>query len=216
MDKKVLEKLSYGLFVCTAKEDSKDNGCIINTVMQVTDTPTRVMVAINKNNYTHDMVMKTKACNISTISEDADFDMFKHFGFQSGSGVDKFSPESGHWMKENHSKCLRASNGIMYITEGVNSYMCLEVESTVDLDSHTLFICKATDGEILNETPSATYSYYHKHIKTQVEKVGTTPEGKTVWKCKICGYVYEGEDLPDDFICPWCKHPASDFEKVIA
>ncbi|MBO5424269.1 MAG: flavin reductase [Lachnospiraceae bacterium] len=215
MDNKVMEKLSYGLFVCTAKDGEKDNGCIINTATQVTSSPNRVMVAINKDNYTHDMVVKTKALNVSTISEAASFDMFKHFGFQSGRDVDKFSPSSGEWMKENLASCKRAKNGIMYITEGVNSYISLEVYEMVDLGSHTMFICDVVDGEVLNDIASATYAYYHKSIKTQVEKVGATPEGKTVWKCKICGYVYEGEDLPEDFICPWCKHPASDFEKVV-
>lgn len=215
MDMKVMNQLSYGLFVLTAKEGDKDNGCIINTAMQVTATPNRVSVTVNKGNYTHDMIARTKSCNISIISEDASFDMFRHFGFQSGRDVNKFSAESGEWMKENINRCKRSANGIMYIAEGVNAYISLEVESQVDLDTHTMFICKVTDGEILNDTPSATYSYYHSNIKTQVEKVGTTPEGKTVWKCKICGYVYEGEELPEDFICPWCKHPASDFEKVV-
>lgn len=214
MDKKVMEKLSYGLFVCTAKDGEKDNGCIINTATQVTSIPNRVAVAINKDNYTHDMVVKTKVMNVSTISEDASFDMFKHFGFQSGRDVDKFSPASGEWMKEHHQACKRADNGVMYISEGVNSYMSLAVQDMIDLGTHTLFICAVTDGAVLNDTPSATYAYYHQNIKTQVEKVGTTPEGKTVWKCKICGYIYEGEDLPEDFICPWCKHPAEDFEKV--
>ena len=215
MDMKVMNQLSYGLFVLTAKEGDKDNGCIINTAMQVTATPNRVSVTVNKGTYTHDMIARTKSCNISIISEDASFDMFRHFGFQSGRDVNKFSAESGEWMKENINRCKRSANGIMYIAEGVNAYISLEVESQVDLDTHTMFICKVTDGEILNDTPSATYSYYHSNIKTQVEKVGTTPEGKTVWKCKICGYVYEGEELPEDFICPWCKHPASDFEKVV-
>lgn len=215
MNIKVMNKLSYGLFVLTAREGDKDNGCIINTATQVTSTPNRVSIAVNKGNYTHDMIVRTRACNISIISESASFDMFRQFGFQSGRDVNKFSPESGEWMKENFESCKRASNGIMYIGEGVNSYISLEVESQVDLDTHTMFICRVTDGEILNDTPSATYSYYHSNIKTQVEKVGTTPKGKTVWKCKICGYVYEGDELPENFVCPWCKHPASDFEKVV-
>lgn len=216
MDNKVMNNLSYGLFVLTAKEGEKDNGCIINTAMQVTSTPNRVSIAVNKTNYTHDMIVRTSTCNISIISESAEFDMFKHFGFQSGKDVDKFSAESGEWMKENSGSCKRAANQIMYIASGVNAYISLEVESQVDLGTHTMFICKVTDGEILNDTPSATYSYYHANIKNQVQKVGTTPEGKTIWKCKICGYEYEGEELPEDFICPWCKHPASDFEKVTA
>lgn len=214
MDKKVMEKLSYGLFVCTAKDGDKDNGCIINTAIQVTATPNRVAVAINKSNYTHDMVVKTKVMNVCVISEKADFDMFKHFGFQSGKDVDKFSVASSQWMKENIDNCKRAENGLMYIAAGTNSYISLAVQDMIDLDSHTLFICAVTDGAIIDDSPSATYQFYHQHIKTQAEKIGTTPEGKTIWKCKICGYVYEGEDLPEDFICPWCKHPASDFEKV--
>lgn len=214
MDNKVMNNLSYGLFVLTAKEGEKDNGCIINTAMQVTSTPNRVSIAVNKTNYTHDMIVRTKACNVSIVSEAAVFDMFKHFGFQSGKDVDKFSVDSGEWMKENRDNCKRAANGIMYIASGINAYISLEVESQVDLGTHTMFICNVTDGEILNDTPSATYSYYHANIKNQVQKVGTTPEGKTIWKCKICGYEYEGEELPEDFICPWCKHPASDFEKV--
>ena len=214
MNQKVMEKLSYGLFVCTAREGDKDNGCIINTVTQVTAVPNRVSVAINKQNYTHDMVVRTKMMNVSTVSEAAEFDMFKHFGFQSGRDVDKFSPSSGEWMKENADKCKKAENGIMYIDAGTNSYLSLAVDEIIDLGTHSLFICTVVDGEILNDTPSATYAYYHKNIKTQVEKIGTTPEGKTVWRCKICGYIYEGEELPEDFICPWCKHPASDFEKV--
>ncbi|MBE5943367.1 MAG: flavin reductase [Lachnospiraceae bacterium] len=214
MDKKVMEKLSYGLFVCTAKEGNKDNGCIINTAIQVTNTPNRVAVAINKSNFTHDMVVKTKVMNVCVISKKADFDMFKHFGFQSGKDVDKFNVASSQWMKENINNCKRAENGLMYIAAGTNSYISLAVQDMIDLDSHTLFICAVTDGAIIDDSPSATYQFYHQNIKTQAEKIGTTPEGKTIWKCKICGYVYEGEDLPEDFICPWCKHPASDFEKV--
>ncbi len=214
MDNKVMNKLSYGLFVLTATEDGKDNGCITNTAAQVTTTPNRVTIAVNKDNYTHGMIMRTKACNISIISEDAEFEMFQQFGFQSGANVDKFSEESGAWMKENKSSCKRAANGVMYITKGCNAYISLYVTDTVDLGTHTLFICNVINGEILSDVPSATYAYYHAHIKTQMQKTGTTPDGKTVWKCKICGYEYVGETLPDDFICPVCKHPASDFEKV--
>lgn len=214
MDKNVMNKLSYGIFVCTAKEGNKDNGCIINTVTQLTTTPNVVSVAVNKANYTHDMIVRTRVFNVSVINQDGQFDMIKHFGFQSGKDVDKFAPGSGHWMEENEAACLRAANGIMYITEGVNSYISCKVKETVDLGTHTLFICDVTDGEILNDVPSATYAYYHQNIKTQVEQIGTTPEGKAVWKCKICGYVYEGDPVPEDFICPWCKHPAEDFERV--
>ena len=214
MDSKVMNKLSYGLFVLTATEEGKDNGCITNTAAQVTTTPNRVTIAVNKDNYTHGMIMRTKACNISIISEDAEFEMFQQFGFQSGANVDKFSEESGAWMKENKASCKRAANGVMYITKGCNAYISLYVTDTVDLGTHTLFICDVVNGEILSDVPSATYAYYHAHIKTQMQKTGTTKDGKTVWRCKICGYEYVGETLPDDFICPVCKHPASDFEKI--
>lgn len=215
MDAKVMNNLSYGIFVCTAKEGDKDNGCIINTTTQLTTTPNVVSVAVNKSNYTHDMIVRTGEFNVSIINEDCQFDMIKHFGFQSGRDVDKFSPESGEWMAENLASCKRSANGIMYITNGVNSYISCKVKDTVDLGTHTLFICEVIDGEIINDVPSATYAYYHQHIKTQVEQIGTTPEGKVIWKCKICGYVYEGDPIPDDFICPWCKHPSTDFEKVV-
>lgn len=214
MDKKVMNNLSYGLFVLTAEEEGKDNGCIINTAAQVTTTPNRVSIAVNKGNYTYYMIKRTGKCNISIISEDAEFEMFRQFGFQSGGSVDKFSPASGIWMKENRAQCKRAANGVMYITKGCNAYLSLEVFQMVDLGTHMLFICDVTDGEIISAIPSATYAYYHANIKTQVQKVGVTPEGKTVWRCKICGYEFVGEELPEDFICPVCKHPAEDFERV--
>ena len=181
MDKNVMNKLSYEIFVCTAKEGDKDNGCIINTVTQLTTTPNVVSIAVNKANYTHDMIVRTREFNVSVINEDGEFEMIKQFGFQSGKDVDKFSPESGHWMEENKSECKRAANGIMYITKGVNSYISCKVKESIDLGTHTLFICEVTDGEILNDVPSATYAYYHQHIKTQVEQVGTTADGKAVW-----------------------------------
>ena len=214
MNEKVINKLSYGLFVCTAKEGDKDNGCIINTVMQVTADPLRIMVAINKLNYTHDMVMRTKKCHISIISEDAKFDLFKHFGFQSGKDVDKFSTTSGQWMADNMNFCITTPNDVKCITKGTNGHISLYVENTLDLETHTLFICRVVDGEVLSDVPSATYDYYHKHIKEDMQKVGTTPEGATIWRCKICGFEYVGDELPADYICPLCKHPASDFEKV--
>ena len=206
MDSKAMFKLSYGLFVLTAKRDDKDNGCITNTAIQVTSEPNQIAVAINKANYTHDMVMDTKKFNVSILSEKASFDTFKHFGFQSGRDIDKF---------DGYSTCKRSSNGLMYVTEGTNAYISVDVEQMIDLGTHTLFIGAVTDMEVLDNTPSATYTYYQENIKPKPEAVGTTPTGETVWRCKICGYEYVGEELPDDFICPWCKHPASDFEKVV-
>nr|MCR4991195.1 flavin reductase [Lachnospiraceae bacterium] len=154
----------------------------------------------------HDMILQTKKCNVSVISEKADFELFKHFGFRSGRDVDKFA---------GFTDCKVADNGIPYITKGTNAYFSIDIKQTVDLGSHMLFIGEPTAMEVLDDAPSATYSYYQENIKPKPEKVETTPTGQTVWKCRICGYEYVGEELPDDFICPICKHPASDFEKEI-
>lgn len=205
MNKKAMYKLSYGLFVLTANNYGKDNGCIINTAGQVTSEPNRISIAVNKDNLTHDFVKDTGKFNISVLSEDADFDTFKHFGFQSGRSTDKF---------DGYTDCKRSENGLYYVTKGTNAYISASVERTVDLGSHTLFIASAEDMEVLSSSPSATYDYYQSSIKPKPEKIGGT--GKTVWRCTVCGYVYEGEELPEDFICPICKHPASDFEKVNA
>lgn len=207
MNTKAMYKLSYGLFVCTAKRGDKMNGCIINTAVQVASEPNRISIAINKANYTHDMVKETKACNISVISTAAGFDMFKHFGFQSGRDVDKFSKD--------YTTYQLAENGIPYIIEGTNAYFSLKVEKEVDLGSHTLFICEPTFMTVLSDTPSCTYEYYQNNIKPKPQPVGETPKGETIWRCVICGYEYVGEDLPDDFICPICKHGKDDFEKII-
>lgn len=206
MDKKAMYKLSYGLFVLTAKDEEKDNGCIINTAIQVSSMPNQLSICVNKANLTHDMIVKTGKFTVSVISQDAGFDLFKHFGFQSGKDVDKF---------KNFEKCKRGENSIYYITEGTNAYISVNVSKTEDLGSHTMFIGEITDMEVLSETPSVTYDYYLKNIKPQPENVGTTTDGKTIWRCTICGYEYVGEELPEDFVCPLCKHPASDFEKII-
>ena len=207
MDKKAMYKLSYGLFVLTAKNGEKDNGCIINTAIQAASTPNQISICVNKANYTHDMILSTRKFTISVISQKADFELFKHFGFQSGKDVDKF---------KNYSFCKRGSNGIMYITEGTNAFISVKVAKTEDLGSHTMFVGEITDMEVLAETPSATYEYYMNNIKPKPEAVGKTADGQTIWRCKICGYEYVGEELPEDFICPTCKHPAADFEKVVS
>ena len=199
-------KLSYGLFVLTAKDEEKDNGCIINTAIQASSMPNQLSICVNKANLTHDMIVKTGKFTVSVISQDAGFDLFNHFGFQSGKDVDKF---------KNFEKCKRGENSIYYITEGTNAYISVNVSKTEDLGSHTMFIGEITDMEVLSETPSVTYDYYLKNIKPQPENVGTTTDGKTIWRCTICGYEYVGEELPEDFVCPLCKHPASDFEKII-
>ena len=207
MNTKAMFKLSYGLFVCTAVQGAKMNGCIINTAIQVASEPNTISIAVNKANYTHDMIKATGKCNISVLSQDAVFDTFKHFGFQSGRDVDKFAdyPASNYKL---------ADNGIPYITAGTNSYFALKVKQEVDLGSHTMFICEPEAMEVLSDTSSVTYEYYQSNIKPKPEAVGTTPKGETVWRCRICGYEWVGEELPDDFICPICKHPKADFEKV--
>ncbi len=206
MDNKAMYKLSYGLFVLTAKVGDKENGCITNTAVQVASDPNTISFAVNKANYTHDMVMETKRANISVISEAADFELFKHFGFQSGRDADKFA---------DFRDCKYAENGIPYITKGTNAYFSIDVKQTVDLGSHTLFIGVPTAMEVLADTASATYAYYQSDIKPKPEKVGETKTGQTVWRCRICGYEYVGEEMPDDFLCPLCNHPKADFEKIV-
>ena len=198
-------KLTYGLFVLTARQGEKDNGCIINTAGQVTAVPNRISIAVNKANYTHDMVLATKKFNVSILSEDAKFSTFQRFGFQSGKDVNKF---------EGYDQVKRAENGIYYVTEGTNGYISATVESTMDLGSHTLFIAAVDDMDVLSDVPSTTYNYYQSNIKPK-PAAPASKTGKTIWRCRICGYEYEGEELPADFICPVCKHPAPDFEKVI-
>ena len=205
MDNKAMYKLSYGLFVLTAKDEVKANGCITNTAIQVASEPNQISFVVNKANYTHDMVMKTQKANISVISEAADFELFKHFGFQSGKDVNKF---------ETFDAVKRVCNGTLAVTKGTNSYISAEVTQQLDLGTHTLFLAKVLDAEVFNETESATYNYYQQHIKPKPQPVGQTKDGKTIWRCTICGYEYVGDELPADFICPICKHPASDFEKV--
>lgn len=203
MDKKAMYHLTYGLFVLTTRLGEKDNGCIINTAGQVTSTPNRISITVNKDNLTHDLVKESGKFNISILSERADFDIFKHFGFQSGRETDKF---------DGYAACKRSENGLYYITEGTNAYISGTVEQAIDLGSHTMFIASVDDMEVLASEPSASYAYYQSSIKPKPEK--KEAGGKTVWRCTVCGYVYEGDVLPDDFVCPLCKHPASDFEKV--
>lgn len=204
MNNKAMFSLSYGLFVLTAVDgEGNPSGCITNTAIQAAVNPDTIVFAVNKANYTHDLVMENKKCNISVLSEDADFELFKHFGFQSGRDVSKFSGFNDYKM---------GTNGVPIITRGTNAYLSLWVTDTVDLGSHTLFIAKIADMDVLSDVPSATYAYYHAHIKPQPESKGA--EGKTFWRCTICGYIYDGDPIPEDFICPVCKHPASDFEKV--
>lgn len=196
-----VHKLTYGLFILTAKDGEKDNGCIINTVTQVTSEPNRITIAVNKANYTHDMIVKTGEFNVSVLTENSKFETYKHWGFQSGKNTDKLEEIS----------FKRAENGITYIADETNAYISAKVVSSINLGSHTLFIADVTASEVLSDDQSVTYDYYHKNIKPSKPK---TEEKKKGFICTICGYIYEGDTLPDDFICPWCKHPASDFEPL--
>lgn len=205
MDNQALFKLSYGLFVLTARDGEKDNGCIINTAIQAASTPNQLSICVNKANYTHDMIVKTGIFTVSILTQKASFDIFKRFGFASGRDVDKFA---------DYAECKRGENSVYYITEATNAYISVKVSKTEDLGSHTMFVGEITDMEVLSEEPSVTYAYYFQHIKPKPE-ASASPSGKTVWRCKICGYEYEGEEIPEDYICPICKHPASDFEKVL-
>ena len=200
MDTKALFKIGYGLYVLTANDGVKDNGCIINTVMQVTSDPCQIGVAVNKLNYTNKMIQTNKKFNVSVLSEGVKFDVFKHFGFQSGASVNKF---------ENYTDVKRSPNGLYYITKDTNAYMSAYVKQEIDLGSHTLFIAQLVGAETLSDVPTVTYDFYQKNIKPKPQETK-----KSGWRCKICGYVYEGEELPADFICPWCKHGAEDFEKI--
>ena len=202
MDTKAMFKLSYGLFVLTAKDGDKDNGCIINTASQVTSEPNRITIAVNKANFTHDMIKKTGVFNVSILSQDVTFDSFKHFGFQSGRDTDKFA---------GYEDAERSANGLYFLTKGTNALISGKVVEEKEFETHTLFIAEVTECRVLSDEESVTYAYYFAHIKPKPQPV---EEKKAGWVCKICGYVYEGEELPADFICPLCKHPASDFEKL--
>lgn len=204
VDPKTMQKFSYGLFVLSAQADGKDNGCIINTAAQLTSSPNRINIAVNKANHTHDMIMATGMFNISFLSEKTSFDTFKRFGFQSGRDTDKFAGFE--------SSVARSANGLLYVTEGTNAFMSAKVVDSYDYGSHTLFVAEVTEAQILNTDPSVTYAYYFDHIKPKPQP--KIEEEKHGYVCKICGYVYEGDTLPDDFICPLCKHGTDDFEKI--
>ena len=206
MNSKAMYNLSYGLFVLSARQDGKDNGCIINTAGQVTTEPNQITIAVNKLNLTHDMVAATKKFTVSILSEKADFSLFKRFGFQSGRDADKFLMFDGK---------KRVANETFAVTQGTNGYISAYVTQQIDVGTHTIFLASVTDMDVWDDTPSATYAYYQSNIKPKPQPVGKTAEGKTIWRCRVCGYEYVGEELPEGFICPICKHPASDFEKIV-
>ena len=198
-DLNALFNIGYGLYVITSNDGKKDNGLIVNTVTQVTNTPNRIAVTINKENYSHHIIKQTGIMNINCLSTDAPFAVFEKFGFQSGRNTDKFAD----------CEPLRSDNGLIFLPRHINSFMSLKVEQYVDLDTHGMFICSITEARVINNNETMTYTYYQDHVKPRPDT-----EGKKGYICKICGYVYEGDKLPEDFVCPLCKHGAADFEEI--
>jgi len=198
-DMTALYRIGYGLYVVTSNDGKRDNGLIVNTVTQVSDNPNRIAVNINKANYSHHVIKQTGIMNVNCLSVDAPFSVFENFGFRSGRTADKFE----------NTVPLRADNGLVILPQYVNAVLCLKVEDYVDLGSHGMFICSVTEARVLSDKDTMTYTYYQNNVKPKPQT-----EGKKGFVCKICGYVYEGEELPDDFICPLCKHGAADFEPI--
>ena len=198
-DLTALFNIGYGLYVVTSNDGTKDNGLIVNTVSQVTSTPNRIAVTINKQNYSHHVIRQTGVMNVNCLSEDAPFRVFEQFGFQSGRTVDKFAG----------TEVLRSDNGLVFLSSHINSFMSLKVEQYVDLGTHGMFICSVTEARVISNTPTMTYTYYQNNVKPKPQT-----EGKKGYVCKVCGWVYEGEELPDDIVCPLCKHGAADFEPI--
>lgn len=198
-DMAALFNIGYGLYAVTCSDGSKDNGLIVNTVTQITNAPNRVAVCINKQNYSHHVIRQTGIMNVSCLSVDAPFSIFETLGFQSGRTVNKFE----------HLPVLRADNGLAFLPKYINSFLSLKVEQYIDLDTHGMFICSVTEARVISDQETMTYSYYQAHVKPK-----PATEGKKGWVCKVCGYVYEGESLPEDFVCPLCKHGAADFEPI--
>jgi flavin reductase (DIM6/NTAB) family NADH-FMN oxidoreductase RutF len=198
-----LFKLSYGLFVLTARDGDKDNGCIINTAAQLTSTPLRISITVNKANFTHDMIIKTREFNVSILDQSAPFALFERFGFHSGKDTDKFSK---------NGETTRTANGILYLPEHANAVISAKVKETIDCSTHTLFIADVTQTLVLSAEPSATYQYYFDFIKPK--PAASEQKKKKGFVCKICGYVHEGDSLPEDFVCPICKHGAAEFEPL--
>lgn len=208
VDRKALHSITYGLFVLSSRSNGKDNACITNTLCQVAESPLLVSIAVNKSNYTNELIQKSGIFNVSMISTSAKMDLFKRFGFVSGRDVDKF---------ESYDKTERSLNGVLYITENTCSFLSASVVQTVDVGSHWLYIAQVTEAKKLSDEAPCSYSYYLSDIKaTSVKSTNdleSKAEKKVAWVCKICGYVYEGDPLPADFICPICKHGAEDFER---
>lgn len=208
MDDKIWTKLTYGLFVLSVKCYVKDNACIVNTAVQVASNPNRIAISVNKQNHTDEMLHYTDDFTLSVISEDASFSLFQRFGFASGRDSEKFDGFE--------EKCVRVENGTYAVKEGTNGYISAHIDERIDLGSHTLYIATVTAGETFSAVPSASYAYYHANIKPKPQAIEKKDgnDRKTVWRCKVCGYEYEGEELPDDYVCPICKHGKEDFERI--
>ena len=209
IEKEAMFKITYGLYVLITSDGEKQNGCIVNTVQMLTDNPKRITIYVNKANYSEQLLRKTGVFNVSVLTESTPFDTFKQFGFQSGKDVDKFQGMD----------LPKTENGLFYLTQSVNAVLSGKVIDALDYGTHTLFVAEVTEAKTLSSESSVTYDYYQNHIKPkpQAQASEKAQEGEKKvgkWVCKICGYVHEGEELPDDFICPWCKHPAEDFERV--
>ena len=198
-DLTALFNIGYGLYVITSNDGKKDNGLIVNTVSQVTNTPNRIAVTINKQNYSHYIIKQTGVMNLNCLSEEAPFSVFEKFGFQSGRNTDKFEGDD----------VLRSDNGLVFLSKNINSFMSLKVEQYVDLGTHGMFICSITEARVISKVPTMTYNFYQKNVKPK-----PATAGKKGFVCKVCGYVYEGDELPEDFVCPLCKHGAADFEPI--
>ena len=202
IDNKAFFTIGYGLYVLVARQGDKDNACIINVAQQVSSDPLQLMICVNKANLTHDMVLRTLKFNLCPLSEEATMKPFQHFGFQSGRDVDKFA---------GCEQELRTENGLLYLPKFINAVISCVVTKSIDLGSHTMFIAMPLEARVLSDSPSITYTYYQQHIKPK-PAAAPAAGGKKKWVCEVCGYVYEGDELPADFVCPWCKHPASDFK----
>ena len=201
VDKKALYNVGYGLYVCTAKAQGRDNGCIINTVLQVTSTPAITgVITVNKDNLTHDLIMDSQAYNVSILDVGTPFAVFEHFGLQSGKNVDKFAGYPG---------VERSANGLIVLPQYSNSFLSFAVTSTIDFGTHTMFVGDVVDGEVLRQTESMTYAYYQAHVKPRPQPKQEAP--LVGWRCTVCNHLEEGEELPDDFVCPVCKHGADVF-----
>ena len=198
-DLTALFRIGYGLYVVTSNDGKKDNGLIVNTVIQLTDTPNRVAVNINKANYSHHVIKQTGMLNVNCLSTEAPFSVFQQFGFQTGRSVDKFAGQTVH----------RSDNGLVFLDKYINAFMSLKVEDYVDLGTHGMFICSVTEARVMSNQETMTYTYYQNNVKPKPET-----EGKKGFVCKVCGYVYEGDELPEDIVCPLCKHGAVDFEPI--